>query len=85
MWVRDDKGVFNDDQRPDQIGVFFTASQPSETTGEQFIYAHEICVGSSEWPQAKEAIDYLRQFVRVDLLRFKGTTTELTVFGESAA
>ncbi len=85
LWVRDDKGVFTDRHRPDRLGLFFTASQPDPQSGRQTVYAHEIEPGSAQAERAAEAIDYLRQFVEVRLIRFKREPAELTIDDRSAA
>lgn len=85
MWVRDDKDIFTDAQRPDRLGLFFTASPPDRITRQQVVFAHEIAPDSARRPKAIEAIEYLRQFVPVQVVEFGYLpATPLTLNGQAA-
>ena len=85
LWVRDDRSIFNDDHRPDQLGVFFTASEPNPRTGAQSIRAHEIRPAAAEEPEAAKVIEHLRQFAPVIVLPYRPPITDVTVDGRPAA
>lgn len=77
MWVRDDGRVFDESERPDKIGVFFSADKE----GEAVVYAHEIDPGSSQLPEAMEAVERLAQFLPVQVIPSRKQTTPLTLHG----
>lgn len=78
MWVRDGGRVFHESERPDKIGVFFSADKE----GEAVVYAHETEPGSSQRPQATAAIERLAQFLPVQLIPARRPTTPLTRDGQ---
>lgn len=67
MWIRDKAGVFNDRQRPDRLGVFFSTAQKTAEGG-PVITAHEIGPHSSANPEAIRTIQHLRKFMTVRLV-----------------
>jgi Fe-S-cluster containining protein len=85
MWVRDDKDIFTDAQRPDRLGPVLHR---------QLARPHHPPTGrlrprnrpdSAMRPQAIEAIEYLRQFVPVQIVEFGYIpATPLTINGEAA-
>lgn len=80
MWVRDTRGVFSDQERPDRTGVFLTASKPTET-GQQVIYVHPVRPDALELPATQAMITRLQQFVAMETLPYFGDSTELTLEG----
>ncbi len=78
MWVRDDGRVFDEDERPDKIGVFFSA----DIEGEPVLYAHELEPGSSQLPEAMETVERLAQFLPVQVIPSRKPTTPLTLNGK---
>jgi len=79
MWVRDRAGIFTDDHRPDRLGVFFTASKPDLTTGQQTLYAHPIYPGAADRREAVNVIHFLRQFAPVEVLPERGDLRDAPV------
>ncbi|MBI1369374.1 MAG: hypothetical protein GC162_12065 [Planctomycetes bacterium] len=86
MWVRDPRKVFTDEQRPDKLGVFFTASLPDPATGKQTIHVHELAPEAANRPDAAAAIGFLRQFAPVSIVPAKtNMLTPLTLAGKAVA
>lgn len=83
MWVRDDGRVFTEDERPDQAGVFFTASDPDLDTGRQQVFVHEIEPGSFNRPAAAQVIARIESLIPVQRIAARRPTTPLTVGGKS--
>ena len=83
MWVRDAHSILSEEERPDKLGVFFTATLPDVQTNQQALFAHEVLPGSAENPRAKAAIQRLSQYVPIQYLPARTPTTELTVDGHS--
>lgn len=67
MWVRDVRGLFEDDHRPDRLGVIFTASKPDDH-GRQVIYAHEMVPDAAGNDDARRVIRMLTRFATVHVL-----------------
>jgi hypothetical protein len=84
LWVRDQHGLFNDSQRPDRLGIFFTASPP-DAAGRQVIGAHETHPGAAHSFDAKQLILFLGQFAKVRVIPAPTPITPLTVKGQTAA
>jgi hypothetical protein len=82
MWVRDDGRVFDEAQRPDRIGVFFSATRIDHDTGRQTVNAHEVYSGAFDRPEARQAIEYLSRFAPVHLVAAPRHTGELTLNGQ---
>jgi len=78
LWVRDGRGLFSDEHRPDRLGVFFTASDPEPDTGRQTIYAHEVRAEAASEPAARAVIQHLRQAVPVSVLPYRPPRSALT-------
>lgn len=68
MWVRDNGRVFAEDERPDQTGVFFTASNPDPNTGQQTIYVHQVHEGAAASPKARAILNRLAALLPVEVL-----------------
>ena len=68
MWVRDAGRIFTDAQRPDKLGLFFTASTADPISGEQTIYAHETIPHAAQLPQGLKVIRYLQQASPVQII-----------------
>lgn len=84
MWVRDEGRVFTDAQRPDRLGLFFTAAPSDPTAGRQVIHAHEVRRDGANTPAGQAAIDFLAQFVWVQIVPYhepRDGFTPLTVGG----
>ena len=68
MWVRDGRGLFSDAERPDRLGVFFTATRAGPGTGRQTIHAHETRPAAAAEPAARRRIAFLRRFAPVEVV-----------------
>ena len=85
MWVRDTSGIFSDEQRPDEIGLFFTATAPEPITGRQTINAHEVQPRASGSIAGRALVTYLAQFTRVQIVPYREPTTPLTLRGAAVS
>lgn len=81
MWLRDSKNILREDERPDRIGIFLTASKPTDH-GTQVIYAHPIRPDALSSPSAQALIARMRQFAPVHVLAWHGAATPLTLRGQ---
>jgi Fe-S-cluster containining protein len=78
MWVRDNGKVFADDERPDKLGVFFTAGRKQSTpssrlaslttplaeTDEHVIYVHPVRANGERSVAARVVINRMRRYFR---------------------
>lgn len=71
MWVRDGRGLFTEAERPDRLGVFFTASRADPATRRQVIHAHETRPAAASDPAARRRIAFLRQFAPVEVVPYR--------------
>jgi Fe-S-cluster containining protein len=78
LWVRDGRGLFDEQHRPDRLGVFFTASEPDPETGEQTIYAHEVHDGAAADPEVRTVIRHLNRAAPVRVLPHRSAGSPLT-------
>lgn len=85
MWVRDSGAIFTDEQRPDRMGLFFTATNPDPLTGRQTINAHETRHEASRSVVGRAIIAYLSRFTKVQVVPYREPTTPLTLRGASVA
>jgi len=68
MWVRDNGRVFSEAERPDRVGVFFSASPADPKTGQQTIYVHQVHPGAAEAPGGRAIVDRLAALLPVKVL-----------------
>jgi hypothetical protein len=77
MWLRDNRGIFSESERPDRVGIFLTASKPTEQ-GDQVAFAHPVRADAMANPAAMALVRRLRQYVPVRVLPYCGETASLT-------
>lgn len=79
MWIRDDGRVFTDAQRPDRLGLFFTATEANAISGAQVIVGHQVRPGAVDEPEARQVLTYLRQFAPVRVLPYRKPDGRVTL------
>lgn len=77
MWLRDNRGIFSEDERPDRVGIFLTASKPTAQGG-QVIFAHPVHADAMTNPAATALVERLRKYVPVRVLPYCGENATLT-------
>ncbi len=82
MWVRDTNGILSDEERPDKLGVFFTATLPDHETKRQTLYAHEILPGAAENSAARATIQRLSRYVPIQFIPARNPITPVTMNGQ---
>lgn len=79
MWLRDRKGLFSSDERPDRVGVFLTASEPDGPDGRQEVLVHPVRPDVMNEPAAAALVKRLQQLVPVRVLAYQPETVPETV------
>lgn len=84
LWLRDGGHLLNETHRPDKLGILFTVTK-IDKKGKQTLQAREITPLASNTQKAQQVIDYIKQFVPVEIILFKPpspTATPLTIQGK---
>ena len=77
LWMRDQKDLLRDSDRPDRIGIVFTDGDDG-TGGRLALVAREVTPGAAQGARASELIGHLRGFVPVTVREARPASVTLT-------
>ena len=78
LWVRDNGHLLNETHRPDKLGILFTVTKP-DALGRQILQAREVILGAADDTKAYQVIEYIKQFVPIEVIAFKEPSTDVTL------
>ena len=88
MWVRDNRGIFDEHHRPDRLGLMLDSRGNDAASGRPSIVATEVIPDAAAEPEARRVIQFLRQFAIVSVRPYRPAqpaNVALTVAGEPRA